>query len=85
MWAQPTDGESDSNSQNRLADVQKTFTINAGRMLTCLHNLGENDEMSDYVETQCDSLPRKQKSKSMNWKMRARVGENKRWYQLPEE
>ena len=66
--------------------IYKTFTINLNRILIYLDKLGEN-EMRDHTKKQCESLLQKIEAapKSMKWKMRARVGEKKRWYRLPEE
>lgn len=66
--------------------IYKTFTINLNRILIYLDKLGEN-EMRDHTRKQCESLLQKIEAapKSMKWKMRARVGEKKRWYRLPEE
>lgn len=67
--------------------IYKTFTINLNRILTYLDRLSENDMMRDSVRKQCDLLLQRieKNPKSMKWKMRARVGEKKRWYGLPEE
>jgi len=66
--------------------IYKTFIINLNRILIYLDKLGEN-EMRDHTRKQCESLLQKIEAapKSMKWKMRARVGEKKRWYRLPEE
>lgn len=66
--------------------IYKTFTINLNRILIYLDKLGEN-EMRDHTRKQCENLLQKIEAapKSMKWKMRARVGEKKRWYRLPEE
>jgi len=66
--------------------IYKTFTINLNRILAYSDKLGEN-EMRDHIRNQCESLLQKIEAtpKSMKWKMRARVGEKKRWYSLPEE
>ena len=67
--------------------IYKTFTININRILVYLDRLGENEEMRKRVKAQCEALLSdiEDAPKSMKWKMRARVGEKKRWYQLPEE
>jgi hypothetical protein len=67
--------------------VYKTFTININRILTYLDKLGENEEMQQRVKKQCDALLSQIEAvpKSMKWKMRAKVGEKKRWYRLPED
>jgi len=66
--------------------IYKTFTINLNRVLAYLNKLGEN-KMRDLARKQCESMLQKIEAapKSMKWKMRARVGEKKRWYNLPEE
>jgi hypothetical protein len=67
--------------------LNKTLTININRILTYLDKLSENDGMREHVRSQCNSLLAQivAAPKSMKWKMRAKVGEKKRWYQLPEE
>jgi hypothetical protein len=67
--------------------IYKTFNLNLNRILAYLDKLCENDQMRDHIRNQCNSLLQKIEAapKSMKWKMRARVGEKKRWYQLPEE
>ena len=67
--------------------VCKTFTMNLNRILTNLEKLGSDEKMRARVAEQCrimldqiEKVP-----KSTKWKMRAKVGEKKRWYQLPED
>jgi hypothetical protein len=77
-----------------LADVcsrdwgmYKTFTMNLGRVLAYVDKLGQDDVMHDHVTKQCKTLRDHidQTPKTTKWKLRARVGEKKRWYGLPED
>jgi hypothetical protein len=60
--------------------IYMTFTINLNKILTYLDKLAD-DEMREHTKKQCKSLLQiiETTPKSMKWKMRARVGEKKRW------
>jgi hypothetical protein len=66
--------------------VYKTFTMNLNRILAHLDKLGSDEKMRTRVSDQCKALLNQieQVPKSTKWKMRARVGEKKRWYELPQ-
>lgn len=66
--------------------VYKTFTMNLNRILTHLDKLGSDERMRTRVADQCEVLLNQieQVPKGAKWKMRARVGEKKRWYELPQ-
>lgn len=66
--------------------VYKTFTMNLNRILAHLDKLGSDEKMRTRVADQCKVLLNQieQVPKGAKWKMRARVGEKKRWYELPE-
>jgi hypothetical protein len=61
--------------------------MNLNRILTNLEKLGSDEKMRTRVAEQCrimlDQI--EQVPKSTKWKMRAKVGEKKRWYELPED
>jgi hypothetical protein len=65
----------------------RTITANLGR---CREHLNDyalaGDELERVAERLDDLLDRiEQAPKSRGWKLRAKVGERKRWYDLPEE
>jgi len=66
--------------------IYKTFTMNITRTTTHLDRVAGNEEIRDRVRKQSETLLHKieETPKSMKWKMRAKVGEKKRWYELPE-
>ena len=66
--------------------VYKTFTMNLNRILAHLDKLGSDERMRTRVADQCEVLLNQieQVPKGAKWKMRARVGEKKRWYELPQ-
>jgi hypothetical protein len=66
--------------------VYKTFTMNLNRILAHLDKLGSDEKMRTRVADQCKALldQIEQVPKGTKWKMRARVGEKKRWYELPQ-
>lgn len=66
--------------------VYKTFTMNLNRMA---QNLGETPLEESQKSTAAERIVQLRKMiedvpKSFRWKMRARVGEKVRWYELPE-
>jgi hypothetical protein len=67
--------------------VYKTFTMNLKRILTHLDKLGSDDKMRSRVAEQVRSLldQIEKVPKTTKWKMRAKVGEKKRWYELPQD
>ena len=67
--------------------VYKTFTMNLNRILTHLDKLSSDDKMRTRVGQQCKIMldQIEQVPKSTKWKMRARVGEKRRWYELPQD
>lgn len=84
--------QSEKINSNYIADacskdwgVYKTFTMNLGRIINYLPKV-EDRIMQERVAKQCETLVRaiEETPKTTKWKMRARVGEKKRWYQLPE-
>ena len=67
--------------------VYKTFTMNLNRVLTNLDKLSQDNAMRSHVTKQCNALLTQIEEipKTTKWKLRARVGEKKRWYELPED
>jgi hypothetical protein len=67
--------------------VYKTFTMNLNRIITHLDKLSSDDKMRTRVGQQCKIMldQIEQVPKSTKWKMRAKVGEKKRWYELPQD
>jgi len=67
--------------------VYKTFTMNINRILNYLQKLDAKDPMRTLVESKCRDLSTKieETPKTTKWKMRAKVGEKKRWYELPQD
>ncbi|MDG6988596.1 MAG: hypothetical protein JRN21_04635 [Nitrososphaerota archaeon] len=66
--------------------VYKTFTTNLGVVLDHAAGLGVDEGQKGRASGQADRLRTmiEQAPKGMKWKMRAAVGEKKRWYELPE-
>lgn len=61
-----------------------------GSLKTCRAKLGSFDlarQESDLIVTRLDALEQRieEREKSRKWRLRARIGERKRWYELPEE
>ncbi len=67
--------------------IYKTFTMNLNRVLRNLDKLSQDDAMRSTVIKRCDALLTQIEAtaKTTKWKLRARLGEKKRWYQLPED
>jgi len=67
--------------------MYKTFTMNLNRVLTKLDKLSQDEAMRSHVTKQCNALLTQIEEipKTTKWKLRARVGEKKRWYELPED
>ena len=66
--------------------VYKTFTMNLDRLLAKLNDLGLEDDVKTSVRTRVSRLKTmiEEKPKDLRWKMRARIGEKVKWYELPE-
>jgi len=66
--------------------VYKTFTMNLDRVLAKLNDVGLEDEIKTTVRSRVSKLRTMidDKPKNLKWKMRARVGERTKWYELPE-
>ena len=88
------DEDGDSVNAARIAELLRddwglwrTFT---GNLATCRHRLPEyglREESSRTVAERIESVSGRIEAepKSRAWKMRARIGERKRWYETPEE
>lgn len=65
----------------------KTLTTNLGKVEDFANELPLTDEdrtmLKDRIESLIDDIEKA--DKSFKWKMRARIGEKIRWYELPEE
>ncbi len=66
--------------------IYKTFTINIANILDALTHYNLEGKNEDLVQDRFRNLQKmiENAPKSMKWKLRARVGEKKRWYELPE-
>ena len=66
--------------------IYKTFTMNLDRLLAKLGDLNLEDDTKASVRERANKLRTmiEDKPKDFRWKMRARVGEKMRWYELPE-
>lgn len=66
--------------------VYKTFTTNLAKVPDFANTVGLGEEARKRVLEQAENLTKaiEDAPKSMGWKMRAAVGERKRWYELPE-
>jgi hypothetical protein len=66
--------------------VYKTFTTNLAKVPDFVNRIGLADEPRKRALERAESLTKAiaNAPKSMGWKMRATVGERKRWYELPE-
>jgi hypothetical protein len=66
--------------------IYKTFTMNLSKLENSVDIYGlspsETDEVKARISKLADMIERE--PKSFAWKMRARVGEKKSWYELPE-
>jgi hypothetical protein len=67
--------------------IYKTFTINLGNITTALgqYQLDPDHEKTVRKRIQDLSTRIEDAPKSMGWKLRARIGEKKQWYELPEK
>jgi hypothetical protein len=66
--------------------IFKTFTTNIANILGALDGYRLDIKEKEIVRQRLDNLNSliENTSKSMAWKMRAKIGEKKRWYELPE-
>ena len=66
--------------------VYKTFTINIANIIQSLDDYELPTDDKDKVRKRLDDLHGRIENapKSMSWKIRAKVGEKKKWYELPE-
>jgi hypothetical protein len=66
--------------------VYKTFTMNLDRLLAKLGDLSLGDDVKATVRNRVNKLKTtiEEKPKDLKWRMRARVGERVKWYELPE-
>jgi hypothetical protein len=66
--------------------VYKTFTTNLERLAGSAEGMGLNPEQNKRIADRVGKLKKSIEAapKSMGWKMRATVGERKKWYELPE-
>jgi hypothetical protein len=67
--------------------VYKTFSISISKILTSLEDYELAAHDRDLVRKRLEGLESRIENapKSMRWKIRARVGDKKRWYELPEQ
>ncbi|MDV3278167.1 MAG: hypothetical protein LYZ69_06850 [Nitrososphaerales archaeon] len=65
--------------------VYKTFTINLGRLAEDAIRLGLEEEQRKRSSERAEALRKaiEEEPKTVRWKMRAVIGEKKRWYELP--
>ncbi len=66
--------------------VYKTFTLNLDRIRKSLPEYQLEADYREIVQKRLDDLTARFESvpKSMGWRMRAKIGEKKQWYYLPE-
>jgi len=66
--------------------VYKTFTMNLDRLLAKLDDFSLEDNIKTLVRARVSKLRAmiEDKPKDFRWRMRARVGEKVKWYELPE-
>jgi len=66
--------------------LYKTVTLNLGRIEESLPNYLPLPEEQAFVKRKIEQLRKRidDEPKSFRWKMRARVGESVKWYELPE-
>ena len=66
--------------------IYRTFTMNLDRIPEFAARLSLDDEQRGRIVVRAGSMRKAIEGapKSMGWKMRARVGDRKRWYELPE-
>ena len=66
--------------------IYKTFTTNLDKLLAKLNDLPLGDDAKASVRGRVNKLKTmiEDKPKDFKWKMRARIGEKMKWYELPE-
>jgi hypothetical protein len=66
--------------------IYKTLTINIDNILSALPQYQLQPESKELVANRLKELRNKieNEPKTMRWKLRARIGEKKKWYELPE-
>ncbi|HYB07631.1 MAG TPA: hypothetical protein VEB87_05705 [Nitrososphaerales archaeon] len=66
--------------------LYKTFTVNLAKIAEYASSMGLDEEQRKCVTERAESLKSSIETmpKTLGWKMRAAVGERKRWYELPE-
>jgi len=67
--------------------IYKTFSVSISNVLSSLGNYELAPQDRDLVRNRLESLQARIENtpKSMGWKIRAKVGEKKKWYELPEQ
>ncbi|MBW3592628.1 MAG: hypothetical protein KY396_02945, partial [Actinobacteria bacterium] len=65
----------------------RTITGNLAATRERIGNYGLADDDQELLRTRIDALLERieREPKSRGWKLRAKIGERKRWYELPEE
>ncbi len=65
----------------------RTFTANLEALDSYLGRFDLTDQSKERITERVRTLLGRieEESKSLGWKMRAKIGERKRWYNLPEE
>jgi hypothetical protein len=65
----------------------RTFTANLGSLGDHLGRYDLPDESKERIAGRIQELQARieEEPKSFGWKMRSKIGDRKRWYQLPEE
>jgi hypothetical protein len=66
--------------------MYKTFSINIATILSGVGNFELSAESRELVKKRLEGLRSRIENapKSVGWKMRAKIGEKKRWYEVPE-
>ncbi len=88
------DHDNDAVNTRRIAELcasdwglWRTITANVGRCPELLHDYAlpanEGQRISERLSTILDRV--EEAPKSRGWKLRAKIGERKRWYELPDE
>ncbi len=67
--------------------IYKTFSINISNILSALSRYDLKPNYQDLVRKRLQDMQSRIENapKSLRWKLRARVGETVRWYELPEQ
>jgi hypothetical protein len=66
--------------------VYETFLVTIDKVALALHRYELDSESEDLVKNRLKELSSRieMQSKTVRWKIRAKIGEKKRWYELPE-